>query len=71
MLNIYTCDSFKGHYPVGAAAVVVAGSAEQAAELLNDELRKNHFLKGDAEPYMMKIVDRGTPHAVVLVDGVY
>ena len=33
-MNVYTCNTFRGHYPVGAAAVVVAKSAPDAARKL-------------------------------------
>jgi len=34
MNKIYTCNSFEGHYPVGSAAVVVAGNEYEAKSLL-------------------------------------
>lgn len=34
-MKIWTNNKFEGHYPVGTAAVVVAQSADMAAEYLN------------------------------------
>jgi len=36
--RIYTCNAFKGFYPVGSAAVIEAADAAQAARLLNARL---------------------------------
>lgn len=37
-MKVWTNTKFQGHWPVGTAAVVVADTAEQAAELLNNAL---------------------------------
>ena len=37
-MKVYTCTSFKGFNPVGTAAVVIAKSEEDAANLLNGHL---------------------------------
>lgn len=37
-LKVFTCTEFKGHYPVGTAATVVAVDAEDAAMLLTGYL---------------------------------
>jgi hypothetical protein len=39
-MKTYTCTSFKGHYPVGTAAVVRGANAEEAAKRLNEELKE-------------------------------
>ena len=39
-MKVFTTTGFKGHYPVGTAAVVVAESKEKAAALLNVELKR-------------------------------
>ncbi len=33
-MAIYTCTGFKGHYPVGTSAVIVANGEEHARRLL-------------------------------------
>lgn len=37
-MKVFTCTEFKGHYPVGVSAVVVAKDAEDAAILLSGYL---------------------------------
>lgn len=37
-MNVYTCTAFRGHWPVGTAAVIVAGDALRARALLDAEL---------------------------------
>ena len=39
-MKVYTNNKFEGFYPVGVGAVVVAENAKEAAEMLNDELRR-------------------------------
>lgn len=39
-MNVWTNTEFEGFWPVGVAAVVVADDAEEAALLLNDELKR-------------------------------
>lgn len=39
-MKVWTNNKFNGHWPVGTAAVVVADTAERAAEILNDDLGK-------------------------------
>lgn len=36
--TVYTNTKFKGHFPVGTAAVAVAATAQEAANLLNAQL---------------------------------
>lgn len=68
--NVYACNQFTGHYPVGTAAVVVAKSQEHAADVLNKQLRLQG-LPGDATANMMALVVQIAPQAVVLCDGNY
>ena len=37
-LRLFTCTEFKGHYPVGVAAVIVATDETQAIMLLEERL---------------------------------
>lgn len=64
---IYTNNNFTGHWPVGAA-VVRADSQEQAAELLNTELRSRGF-PADALVVEMKPFVAGHDVVRVLCDG--
>lgn len=70
LFGVYVCNQFTGHYPVGTAAVVVAESQQHAAELLNQQLRRQG-LPGDANSNMMVLVVQKTPQAVILCDGNY
>ncbi len=69
--HTYTCTDFKGHYPVGTAAVVTAGSPEEAAQLLNAEL-KLRGLPGDAKPEnMLRFPAQKGEKCRILLDGNY
>jgi hypothetical protein len=70
-MNVYTCKTFTGHWPVGTAAVVHAETKEQAAEILNDELHERG-LPGDAKPEDMRpFPDLPVPQIRILCDGNY
>lgn len=69
-MKVWTNNAFKGHYPVGTAAVVVANTAVEATELLNDALQ----LRGLGRPAIPdQFVQLPTAKAFVLVlcDGNY
>lgn len=68
--NVFVCTEFTGHYPVGSAAVVVAWTSEEAAELLNKALR-DRGLAGDAKPDDMAEISVFTKRAFILNDGDY
>ena len=69
-MKVWTNTTFSGHYPVGTAAVVVAETAEQAAQLLQTALAERG-LRGPvtADQFVLLPVDQ--PRAVVLLDGDY
>ena len=70
-MKTFTCNSFTGHYPVGAAAVVFAKDAIEAANKLNTELREAG-LPGDAEAKDMQVFPSERNEDVrILVDGNY
>ena len=69
-MKVWINDSFTGHYPVGTAAVVVAETAEQAAELLNKAMAKRGLHEPTSAGFMRK-VDTRTAAAVILCDGDY
>lgn len=68
--NVFVCTGFTGHWPIGTAAVVVAWTSEEAAELLNTELRHLGLI-GDATPDVMAEISVFTKRAFVLCDGDY
>lgn len=71
-MNFYTCTNFKGHYPVGTAAVVAAPDRGAAAAKLNSDLQLRG-LPGDARPEDMipLIPDNSYPVCRILCDGDY
>ena len=69
-MKVWTNTDFEGHWPVGVAAVVVADTAMQAAELLNNELQKRG-LSRSATAEQFASLPTSRPMAVVLRDGDY
>lgn len=68
--NVFVCTGFTGHWPIGTAAVVVALTSEEAADLLNKELIHRGLI-GDATPDAMAEISIFTKRAFVLNDGNY
>lgn len=66
-MNVYTSNDFTGMWPVGASAVVVADTIEEAFHLLHKEL-EHHGLKFDGT---LRLLATDQPHVVVLQDGNY
>lgn len=69
-VGVYTNNQFTGHYPAGSAAVVFAYSQQEAADLLNAELR-TRGLEGDAKPEDMRPMTTDDAPVRVLCDGDY
>lgn len=68
---VYVCTSFRGHWPVGTAAVVVEKDAAAAARALESELAKQGLAQ-DIKPSDMQVVKtRNMGHVMVLCDGDY
>ena len=74
-MKVWTNNSFYGFYPVGSAAVVVADTREQAAELLGKKLTEmglgvaGNEPNSKAEDFVELITD--TENVVILCDGEY
>lgn len=69
-MKVYGHRDFKGHWPVGAAAVVVAASKEEATKELEAELAKCGLSqKVDTDRFIEISTDLQKVH--VLCDGVY
>lgn len=68
-MKVFTCKDFKGHYPVGAAAVIVAPDIKTAAEMLDRVL----LTAGLPQDGLMELRELQTeePSVVILVDGNY
>jgi hypothetical protein len=69
-VKVWTNTKFHGHWPVGTAAVVVAETAEQAADLLRPALAARG-LHGPVTPDQFVLVPVDQPLAVVLLYGDY
>lgn len=68
-LNVYTCTDFKGYWPVGVAAVVVARDLSAARRILSEALASRGLqLRDDNE---IKRVELNVAHALILRDGDY
>lgn len=71
-LSAFTNSKFKGHYPVGAAAVVIALNRAQAARILRKELQTKHGLS-DPQVWAADMEEMPTnrTYCRVLCDGDY
>jgi len=69
-MKVYTCTQFKGHNPVGSAAVVVAPSKFMAVIVLEHELAKCG-LHQKIPQGMLKEMPMDKENAVILCDGGY
>lgn len=69
-MRVWTCNDFKGYWPVGSAAVVVADSESEARAALDDELRRMG-LDGLRDRDEVVELDTTSPRVSVLWDGNY
>ena len=65
-LKVYLCCDHDGHFPVGVCSLVVAKDEEQARELLDIELKKQHL---DTDGYTLSEVDTSKASAEILLNG--
>lgn len=68
-LKVFYNTSFKGRWPVGTAALVVAENQATAALMLHDELVKHGIRQPIVHADMVEL--ELTPQAIVLLDGDY
>lgn len=68
-LRVWVCVDFRGFYPVGSAAVVVAKDEAAARTKLREAL-EDHGL-GDQDEFKLTEVLVDVPGAIILVDGNY
>jgi hypothetical protein len=69
--RVFSCTDFTGYYPVGSAAIVMAMNSEDAAAILNQELRSIGLL-GNADPRsMIPFPDENDRSVRILNDGNY
>lgn len=69
-MKVFTCAGFRGYYPVGTSAIVVAEGPLLAAALLQEELKKVG-LSQDIDHRSMIEVDTMKPSCEILNDGNY
>ena len=70
VLKIYECSKFKGHYPVGTSAIIVAYNIHQAARMLEERLEKAGIpQKIHAE--RLTVLPSHEPNCFILQDGDY
>ncbi len=69
-MNVFTCTEFDGFYPVGVAAVIVAPTAEDAAEVLEFLLKKHGIPQKISSDKMVRL-KTNTLGGIVLCDGNY
>jgi len=71
-MRVWGCNKFKGHYPVGVAAVVVAETAEQAAFYLGEILESRGLEQPEAiDPDDMQELPLEDGQYLILCDGNY
>lgn len=68
-MKCYTA-TFKGQYPVGTAAVVIAESEQQATEALHAELLKRGLPQKEDEIWLVEF-NPTVPHVIIQCDGGY
>lgn len=69
-MRVWTCNSFKGFWPVGASAAVVAESEDAARQMLDCELRRIG-LTGLRETDELVELEVDAPGVRILQDGEY
>ena len=69
-MKIYTCTQFQGYYPVGAAAIVVAKNAEEAAQMLTNRLAVMGLPQIIGVSHMEGVLS-SVPSVTILCDGNY
>lgn len=71
-MKVFYNTEFKGHYPVGTAALVVAENAATAAVLLRDELAKQGLDQEVLAAHMVELkLKDDKRQVIVLLNGNY
>ena len=69
-MNVYTCTDFRGHWPVGVSAVIVASDKQRAAKHLESELKKSG-LEQAIDTSQLKRVSTRKESVSILQNGEY
>lgn len=67
-MKIFTCNDFKGVWPVGTAALIIAETKEEAEHMLIAELNSRKLYQN--QPFALKEIDQ-IKQVVILNDGEY
>lgn len=68
-MRVYTCTDFRGHYPVGASALVLAGNKGQARKILLEKLKEIGLEQ--KEPISLVEIPQDKQSVHILQDGDY
>lgn len=69
-MKVFTCNDFKGAWPVGTAAVIVADNIGEARAALMAELSRLNLPQG-VDPITIHQVHTSKPQVIILCDGDY
>lgn len=69
-MKLYACTNFKGHWPVGVAAIVIAPDRGIAHTLLLKALGEDG-LKNQPHPLELREIPTSSPIAIILASGEY
>ncbi len=67
-MKVFVSTDFKGHYPVGTAAIIVAKDKRSARNLLKAALEEDGLPTDD---FSLREIDVTQPRAEILNDGDY
>lgn len=71
-MKFWIFEGFKGHYPVGTSAVVVAKSAEEACALLDVKLKERGLPPLEGQKSLRYFaVNTDIERAIIIQDGDY
>lgn len=66
-MRVFVSTDFRGHYPVGTAAVIIANDKGEASDLLSKAM---HEVGLDSD-FTLDELDLSKPTAIILRDGDY
>lgn len=70
-MRVFYATGFKGHWPVGTSAVIVARNKDEAHVLLNSDLIGRGLPQGPDDNYDLEELPTDSTRVVVLQDGNY
>lgn len=71
MLRIFTCTNFKGHWPVGSAAVIIAENESDARSELWNTLKSRGLGNDDPSKWELIEIEPTSTQIRILCDGQY